>query len=169
MEIIEDIDIDFNEFTEDLKKEFSVNADGQVMATIAGVARLLGLPNREGLSKNLRYVNLKPSKLARLLMDTGFGASTVAEFSDGVPDVAMPVIARYYAYDAKKKTNQAKRISLTFEAIGYRAFFTRFLGQQPPVIENKVSKLEERYLPPPPLPRLSIASGMREVRKCYLV
>lgn len=74
----------------DLKDEFQINSDGQVMVSIRGAAQLLGV-SHVALVKNLG--NSESSEMAKMLVEQGFKPGNLAKL--GIPDTALAVMAQF--------------------------------------------------------------------------
>lgn len=109
----------------DSRKEFSVNSNGVVVASMRGVARICDV-SQPALSKSLKG-GLKPSKLGQMLMDKGFDPADLVK--NGFPDTALTIVVEYYTLDAGHYcTEQAKAFYRTFASIGTRTFLKEWLG-----------------------------------------
>ena len=129
--------IELQSIITEIKNEIKVNSNGQAFISKRGLARLLGISdanfNAQQMSK----------KLAKTLTKYGFD---VAEMNNGVPDLAIPYIAYYYANEAKEKSNLAGQVLLAFSAIGARTWFQQIIGYEEPkkeITKDTASRLEE--------------------------
>ena len=103
------------ELPEDIRAEFKIDVNGKCFCSISGVARLLGVSNQT-LSTHFQSPALRTSKLAQSLAEQGFDTSS---FSEGVPDIALSLIAAYYSFHAGARcTGEAKALSQLFMAVG---------------------------------------------------
>lgn len=110
----------------DCRKEFRVNGDGIVVASMRGVARICDV-NASSLTRSLQDT-LKPSKLGKMLKDKGFEPAELLK--NGFSDLAVAIVVEYYAFEAGHYcTEQAKAFYRTFANIGIRAFFKEWLGE----------------------------------------
>ncbi|MCC5622166.1 hypothetical protein [Nostoc sp. CHAB 5715] len=92
--------IEIAEIIEQIKQEIEVDASGQVKASLRATARLARV-SAAAILKTLDSVNLEPSKLAQMLMESGFEAVNLTEWRTvGIPDMAIAIILEYYAYEA---------------------------------------------------------------------
>jgi hypothetical protein len=128
---------------------------GQAKASVRATARLAGV-SAVAILKTLDSVNLEPSKLAQMLMESGFDAVNLTEWrTAGIPDIAMPaaggyanaIILEYYAYEAGRYcTLQARLVCRSFNTIGIRAWIQDKLGWTKPVTDNKTGMTEIQLL-----------------------
>lgn len=114
---------------EDIRAEFSVNADGQAFATRRAIARLAGV--------SLNSVQTVLGKLADQQIPHEVFESFVGqsfESDQPIPDTLVSVIIEYYAYECleRYRSEQAKRVCRTFRAIGFRVWVQRELNWQQP-------------------------------------
>ncbi len=118
--------LSLEQIQDEIKSEVKVDKNGIGVATISGTARLVDV-SKQGLSKTFASDNISGSKLLQMLVMYGFEPSTFAE--KGVPDLAVAIIAKYYAYFAGARcTELAKRADLAFSGIGVRAWFQELVG-----------------------------------------
>lgn len=113
-----------------IKNEITVDATGKGKASIRAVARLMDV-SAEAVSKILRGdVNLLENKLAQMLAESGFDAVNLSEWiEDGIPDLAIAVMAKYYAYKAGRYCKkQAELVDTAFTGIGVRSWIQQQLG-----------------------------------------
>lgn len=108
----------------DIKKEFKINKDGQVFCSIIGAARLLGVAD----TSIVRGSAFPSKKITEMLEPQGFKAS--AFVCEGIPDTALALLAKYFAYKANKKSIQAELVCDAFMAVGIRAWAQEQLGWQ---------------------------------------
>ncbi|MEH1855028.1 MAG: hypothetical protein V7L11_25925 [Nostoc sp.] len=147
--------IEIAEIIEQIKQEIEVDAHGQAKASLRATARLAGV-SAVAILKTLDSVNLEPSKLAQMLMKSGFEAVNLTEWRTvGIPDMAMPaaggyanaIILEYYAYEAGRYcTKQARLVCRSFNTIGIRAWIQDKLGWTKPVTDNKTGMTEIQLL-----------------------
>ena len=126
--------------------EITVNQSGVVSFSIRAASRLLNV-DATGLSRHFS-VDINPSKLAQTLTNKGFYP---VDFSNkGIPDIAMALIIEYYAFDAKKCTQEAKDLYRAFASIGIRSFFQQQLNwkstQEDKLSEEDKLKMVESLL-----------------------
>ncbi|MBD2535363.1 hypothetical protein H6G97_40600 [Nostoc flagelliforme FACHB-838] len=105
--------IEISQIIEQISEEIEVDTNGQAKASIRATARLAGV-SAVAILKTLDSVNLEPSKLAQMPMDSGFEAVNLTEWrTDGIPDIAIAIILEYYAYEAGRYcTKQANYLLL---------------------------------------------------------
>ncbi|RCJ32651.1 hypothetical protein A6769_27700 [Nostoc punctiforme NIES-2108] len=139
--------IEIAEIIEQIKQEIEVDANGQAKASLRATARLAGV-SAVAILKTLDSVNLEPSKLAQMLMDSGFEAVNLTEWRTvGIPDMAIAIILEYYAYEAGRYcTKQARLVCRSFNTIGIRAWIQDKLGWTKPVTDNKTGMTEIQLL-----------------------
>lgn len=119
---------------DDVKKELSVDSNGKTSCSFRGLGRMFTVsPSR--ISSHFTD-HLKPSKLAEMLMEKGFEGDHLASWAEvGVPDVAIPIIARYYAYESVQVGEETKTAARNFidftSAVSVRTFFQQQLGYNP--------------------------------------
>jgi hypothetical protein len=120
--------IEIVEIIEQIKQEIEVDTNGQAKASLRATARLAGV-SAVAILKTLDSVNLEPSKLAQMLMDSGFEAVNLTEWRTvGIPDMAIAIILEYYAYEAGRYcTKQARLVCRSFNTIGIRAWIPAIL------------------------------------------
>ena len=108
--------------------EVSIDTNGKITFTIRAASRLLNI-TPQTLSENLKCKD-KVSKMAEKLITQGFQVSGYN--TKGIPDTAMALIIEYYAFDAKKCTQEAKNLYRAFASIGIRTYFQKQLGWEDP-------------------------------------
>lgn len=116
---------------EELKHEFSMNSKGETSCSIRGVARIL-LVHHSQLSRHLSGEQTN-SQLYKNLIEQGFEPGELQSWSKtGVPDIAIPTIAEYYAFDAKQVSQDTRDMARVFiratSAVGIRHWFQTELG-----------------------------------------
>jgi len=111
---------------DDIKQEFHIDPDGKTFVTVNAAAQILGI-TRQGLQKNCNS-NQISSKFGQYLSQSGIQLRNLSE--KGISDVALAIIAKYYAYKAKSKSKQAEQFDLAMSAIGIRAWIQVELGYQ---------------------------------------
>jgi hypothetical protein len=133
---------------DEIRSEFRIDADGKAFVSIRGAARIVGIndktlsdsfktaagisavENTETLTnKGVALAGINPSKLAQMLLDSGFAPSDFAE--TGIPDVALVIVLKYYAFKAKRTTEQAERFYDAMSAIGVRTWIQQQLNWNP--------------------------------------
>jgi hypothetical protein len=112
--------------SEDLKQEFAIDSQGKVTVSIRGAARLLEI-DESSLRKNCR-AGQNASTLAELLTEHGVDPAGLSE--NGITDVALAIVAKYYAYKAQKKSKQAEKFDMAMSAIGIRTWIQSELGYE---------------------------------------
>jgi hypothetical protein len=84
--------IQIAEIIEQIKQEIEVDANGQGKASIRAAARLAGV-DEKAIRSSLDGAELKPSKLAIILIEHGFHPAELAQWrTNGIPDIAIAII-----------------------------------------------------------------------------
>ena len=130
----------------EIAKEMSADAEGKITFTMRGAARLVGVPRTSLYAK---LDNSGGRKIRNILAETliaqGFDLDVIR--SSGVPDLAMAIIASYYAFDADKYcTEDAKLFCQAFIAVGIRSWGQQVLGWKSPDEEFKTQVLNSLAL-----------------------
>lgn len=114
---------------EQIKDEIEVDTLGKGKASVRAVSRLVDVQH-SSISKALTSGALKPSKIAEILIEQGFEGGALASWkSEGIPDIALALIAHYYAYEAGRYcTTRAKLVCKAFAAIGIRVWIQSIKG-----------------------------------------
>ena len=136
--------------SDELKKEFKVNSDGQSFVSIRGAARLCDIKSQT-LDQNLGGGSENTSKLAQILIAHGFEPASMN--STGIPDIALIHILKYYAFKAKRTTEQAERFFDAMSAIGVRTWIQNELGfkekpQQSNYYKRVMEFIQQNRVPP---------------------
>jgi hypothetical protein len=118
-----------------IRSEITVDVEGKGSITRNGLAKLLGIR-----ADNL-IVERTAVKLAESLAALGFGV-VEREFKNGIPDIAVACIIKYYALYAQRTTDNAKILLDSFSAIGIRTWFQDVTGYQKPRHESKLETME---------------------------
>ncbi|MEG3877629.1 hypothetical protein QT972_09635 [Microcoleus sp. herbarium7] len=106
---------------DEIRNEFRIDPDGKAFVSIRGAARIAdindktlgdslktaaGINKTEKaqtlLGKGVEGAGISLSKLAQNLVDAGFDPGDFAK--TGIPDIALAVILKYYAYKARRTT-----------------------------------------------------------------
>ena len=95
--------------------EITIREDGVAIVGIRGAARLAGI-HESTLREHFSGAGKGDKKLAQMLADKGFsGAGEWAkEFTQGIPDQALGVILKYYAYEAGARCTEEAKQTLSF-------------------------------------------------------
>lgn len=120
------------EVLQGIRSEINVDTDGKGSITRNGLCTLLGI------SRSSLYAREIPLKLAEDLATLGFKDARES-FENGVPDIAVACIIKYYALYAKNTSDSAKILLDAFSAIGIRAWFQDVVGFEKP---KPLTKLE---------------------------
>lgn len=128
---------------EQIKSEIVVDHEGKGRASIRAVARLVGVDHKS-LRVTFLSGELEPSKLSLMLVERGFDSGEQKDFSKtGIPDIAIAVIAKYYAYKAGRYcTEQAQLVDEAFTAMGVRVWMQQVTGWKPDLIQ-RTAKVEK--------------------------
>lgn len=119
-----------DEITSSILSELKVDSNGVGYCSIRGAARLSGI-DHAALIGHIQSGEKNPSKLAQMLLDKGFELVTFS--TEGIPDIALGLILKYYAYKAGARcTQQAELAHDAFEAIGIRAWIQQITGWKAP-------------------------------------
>jgi hypothetical protein len=112
-----------------IKNEITVDATGKGKASIRAVARLMDI-DHAGLLGNIKSGERSPSKLAQMLIESGFDSGEQSLWIEtGIPDLAIAVIAKYYAYKAGRYCKkQAELVDTAFTGIGVRTWMQQQVG-----------------------------------------
>jgi hypothetical protein len=115
---------------EQIQEEIQVQPDGKGKASIRATARLAGVDDESVRKVLFRAADLKPPKLAEILMSQGFDPADLNEWrTEGIPDIAIAIILEYYAYDAGRYcTPTARQICKAFMAVGIRVWMQQIKG-----------------------------------------
>ncbi|MBE9037208.1 hypothetical protein [aff. Roholtiella sp. LEGE 12411] len=121
--------IEITEIIEQIKQEIEVDANGKAKASLRATARLAGV-SATAILKTLESVNQEPSKLAQMLLESGFEPVNLTQWrTHGIPDIAIAIILDYYAHEAGRYcTKQARLVYKAFGAIGVRAWMQQVKG-----------------------------------------
>jgi hypothetical protein len=113
---------------DEIRNEFRVDVDGKAFVSIRGAARIADVTH-VALLKAFEGGNKNPSKLAQMLMDAGFEPGNFSE--TGIPDIALSILLKYYAFKANRTTEQAERFYDAMSAVGTRTWIQQQLGWNP--------------------------------------
>lgn len=120
------------EVLQGIRSEIKVDTEGKASITKYGLAKLIGV------SKDNLIGDRIAKKLAEMLTELGFELGD-RMFENGVPDVAVAGIIKYYALYAQRTTENAKILLDAFSAVGIRAWFQEMVGFEKP---KPLTKLE---------------------------
>jgi hypothetical protein len=125
---------------EQIKAEITVDSNGKGKASIRATARLAGVSDM-ALRKSFDVsANLKPGKLAKMLTEQGFDMRTFSD--EGIPDIAVAFIVKYYAYLAGERcTDLAKQVDMSFTGIGVRSWMQDVAGYRKQSEQSSISQL----------------------------
>ena len=110
---------------EDIRQEFSIDENGQAYASQSAIARLCGV-SRQSINELLEKI-LSGKALSESLNPFSGNDYSV---SGKIPDLVVAAIINHYAMYARKTTEEAKKVSLCFQAIGIRTWIQTELGWQ---------------------------------------
>ncbi len=120
--------------TDSIKAEIKVDANGNATLTMRGTSRLLNL------GSNQLSHHYMAATLIQTLTEYGFDPASFNE--KGIPDVALGLIANYYAYESKATNDQAKQVAQFLSAMGARAALRQVAGWKP-VAQTYAESLRE--------------------------
>lgn len=120
------------EVLQGIRSEIKVDTDGKASITKYGITKLIGV------SKDNLIGDRMAKKLAEMLTELGFELGD-REFENGIPDIAVACIIKYYALYAQRTTENAKILLDAFSAVGIRTWFQEMVGYEKP---KPISKLE---------------------------
>jgi len=115
-----------------IRSEIKVDTEGKASITKYGLTKLIGI------SKDNLIGDRIAKKLAEMLAELGFELGDRV-FENGVPDIAVACIIKYYALYAQRTTENAKILLDAFSAVGIRTWFQEMVGFEKP---KPISKLE---------------------------
>jgi hypothetical protein len=126
------------QFPAEFNDEFEVDQEGRAFVSQRGLARLCGIGENtlRDLLSNLGARFNVPENLESL---SGY----TVEVRGRIPDTVASCIIHHYAYYAKKKTPEAKRLVLVLQAIGLRSLLQRKAGWWP---DNQLSDQQLRLV-----------------------
>ena len=124
--------------SEDLKNEIKVDSEGKGYVSIRGASRLFGV-NHSTFVKQFAG-GPDTSSMSEKLTAEGF---KVEAFSvNGIPDLALPVIADYYAFESKQASEEVKTNCLNFirltSSIGVRVWMQKIKGYEPMSVNQEM-------------------------------
>ena len=130
--------------SEEIKAEFTVNADGSTTTTIRGAARLAGV-SPSSLSEGVRKMD---SKLTQSLISKGIEPDRF--LSNGINEVALANILEYYAFEAGARcSEQARLVYRAFASIGIRVWLQEHLDYKPtssyPTPESTLTEIDHIF------------------------
>ncbi|MBE9038476.1 hypothetical protein IQ246_25925 [aff. Roholtiella sp. LEGE 12411] len=116
-------------------------------ASVRATARLAGV-DEKAIRSTLEGAELKPSKLAQMLIEHGFECAELTEWRiNGIPDIAIAIILEYYAYEAGRYcTKQARLVCRSFNTIGIRAWIQDSVGWTKPTSNNETAMTQIQLL-----------------------
>ena len=128
--------------------------DGVAIVSIRAAGRLAGR-DEKALRKHFG-ADFSSLKLAKMLADKGFKGADLKRFSqDGIPDQALGVILKYYAYKAGRWcTEQAEHACDQFLDMGIRA--TCYAAKGMVEVKNTAPETAPLELPPAEKAKLAI-------------
>ena len=112
--------LSIQEISNSIKAEIKVKPDGKASMSITGTGRLLGL-SRDTLASNKMAVVLTQKLIQQGIDPDDFSVK-------GIPDVALGLIANYYAYQSKATNKQAELIADFLSAMGARTALQQIVG-----------------------------------------
>lgn len=130
-----DLNAQMVEVLSGIRSEIKVDAEGKGSITKYGLATILGI------SHSILNRDRIPKKLAENITAKGFDDRD-REFKNGIPDIAVQCIVRYYAYQAQRTSEMAEVLSEAFETIGIRAWFQDVTGFTKPKPTTQMEQME---------------------------
>lgn len=114
---------------EDIRSEFSIDANGQAFATRRAIARLAGVSLNSIQTLLAKFTD---QQTAHEIFESFAGWSF--ESDQLIPDTLVSLILEYYAYECQPRyrSEQAKQVCRAFRAIGFRAWVQHELNWQTP-------------------------------------
>ena len=91
--------------------EITIREDGVAIVSIRGAARLAGV-RESTLRKHFSGASLTDEGLSEMLAAKGFSGANFS--SEGIPDQALGVILKYYAYEAGARCTEEAKHTLSF-------------------------------------------------------
>ncbi|MFG6094386.1 hypothetical protein SPB21_04010 [Leptothoe sp. ISB3NOV94-8A] len=130
-------------------------SDGVAIVSIRAAGRLAGR-GENALREHFKGAQARQSKLAEMLEAKGFKGAQVKQFSEtGIPDQALGVILKYYAYKAGRWcTEQAEHACDQFLDMGIRA--TCYAAKGLVEVKNIAPEPAPLTLPPAEKAKLAI-------------
>ena len=120
---------------DDIRQEFSIDENGQAYASQSAIARLCGV-TQQAINQVLE--KLATSKAPSESLQSFNGNDYMG--TSKIPDIVVAAIINHYAMYARKTTQEAKKVSLCFQAIGIRAWIQTELGWQQPNPPTELSQ-----------------------------
>ena len=108
---------------DDIHQEFSIDENGKAYASQSAIARLCGVTQQ---AINQLLEKLATSKTPSESLQPFSGNDYMG--TSKIPDVVVAAIINHYAMYARKTTEEAKKVSLCFQAIGIRTWIQTELG-----------------------------------------
>lgn len=108
---------------EEILQEFTIDNDGIAYASQSAIARLCGI-TRQSINELFDKI-LSGKSLSDSLQPFSGNDYSV---SGKIPDIVVAAIINHYAMYARNTTEQAKKVSLAFQAIGIRSWIQDELG-----------------------------------------
>ncbi|MEM9804656.1 MAG: hypothetical protein AAF959_05205 [Cyanobacteria bacterium P01_D01_bin.56] len=126
-----------------IEDEITIREDGVAVVSIRGVARLAGV-NEKSLRKHFSGADFSANKLTGKLAAKGFSGADLS--AKGIPDQAVGVILKYYAYDAGPNcTEEAKHFWEFIDDFSVRVWCYSMKG----MVEVKTPIQQQPQLPEP--------------------
>lgn len=119
----------------DIRQEFSIDENGLAYASQSAIARLCGI-TRQSINELFEKI-VSGKNLSESLKPFAGKNYTV---SGKISDVVVAAIINHYAMYAKNTTEEAKRVSLCFQAIGIRTWIQNELGWQKPNPDSRFAE-----------------------------
>ncbi|MGK7895885.1 MAG: hypothetical protein AB4372_20295 [Xenococcus sp. (in: cyanobacteria)] len=110
---------------DDIRQEFSIDENGQAYASQSAIARLCGI-RQQSINELLEKIATGKTLSESLEPFSGNDYRATGK----IPDLVVAAIINHYAMYARKTTEEAKKVSLCFQAIGIRTWIQTELGWQ---------------------------------------
>ncbi len=114
---------------DEIRNEFRIDAEGKAFVSIRGAARIADIDHKALIKAFKKTGDFYTSKLAQMLTASEFEPGDFSE--TGIPDIALSVVLKYYAYKANHTTEQAERFYDAMSAIGIRTWIQQQLNWNP--------------------------------------
>ena len=127
-----------------IEDEITIREDGVAIVSIRGAARLAGVSDK-ALRNHFSGADLTSSKLTEKLEAKGFSG---ADLKQSIPDQALGVILKYYAYEAGARcTEEAKQFWEFVEDFNVRAWCYSMKGMVE--VKSPTQQQQQPQLPEP--------------------
>jgi hypothetical protein len=121
--------------TESIQNEVKIDSEGKGIISLRGASRLLALGSNQLSHQYMAVI------LVQTLTHYGFEPASFA--IKGIPDVALGLIANYFAYESKADNPQAKAVAQFLSAIGSRTVMQQIKGWIPSIPKSSKEAFAE--------------------------